>query len=34
MSKELVDDLIKKYEREEICRLEYVSQLDYRYKKM
>jgi TolB-like protein len=29
----LADDLIKKYERREICRLEFVSKGSYRYKK-
>jgi hypothetical protein len=29
----LADDLIKKYESGEICRLEVVSKVSYRYKK-
>jgi len=33
VAKGLVDDLIKKYERGEIYRLEYVPKLGYRYKK-
>jgi len=33
VSKELVEDSIQKHERGENCRLEYVSQIDYRYKK-
>ena len=33
VAKGLVDDLIQKYEWGEICRLEYVSKLGYRYRK-
>jgi hypothetical protein len=33
VSNGLVDDLIKKDERREICRLEFVSKVGFRYKK-
>ena len=33
VAKQLVDDLIKKYERQEISRLDFVSKVSYRYKK-
>jgi hypothetical protein len=32
-AKGLADDFIERYERGEICRLEFVSKLSYRYKK-